>query len=70
MLAELLRLLAEIGPGVIWAFSFTAALIAILVAFVGIAMWATMRAEDPQQRKVCYQIFRDLLDLFGRGRRR
>ncbi len=50
MLVELLRLLAEIGPGVIWVFIFTAVIVTVFVAFVGIALWATMRAKDPVRR--------------------
>lgn len=70
MLAELLRLLAEVGPGVIWVFIFIAAVVAVFVAYIGIAIWATLRAKDPEQRKVRYQIFRDLLDLFHSRRRK
>ena len=68
MLAELLRLIAEIGPQVIWVFIFIAAVVAIFVLYIGIAIWATLRAPDLPQQKVRYQIFRDLLDLFRRGR--
>jgi hypothetical protein len=69
VLAELLRSLAEIGPGVIWVFIFIAVIVAVFVLYVGIALWATLRAENIEQQKVRYQIFHDLLDLFGRGRR-
>ena len=70
MLAELLRSVAEIGPGVIWVFIFIAAIVAVFVIYIGIALWATLRAKDTEQQKVRYQVFHDLLDLFGRGRRR
>jgi hypothetical protein len=70
VLAELLRLLAEIGPGVIWVFIFIAAVVAVFVLYIGIALWATLRAKDPDQRTVRYQVFHDLLDLFLRGRRK
>lgn len=70
MLAELLRLLAEIGPGVIWVFIFIAAVVAVFLAYIGIALWATLRAKDTEQREVRYQIFHDLLGLFSRGRRK
>lgn len=70
MLTEFLRLLAEIGPQVIWVFVFIAAIVAVFVVYVGIALWATLRARDPEQRQVRYQIFHDLLDLFRRGRRK
>ena len=45
MLAELLRLLAEIGPGVIWVFIFIAAVVAVFVVYIGIALWATCALE-------------------------
>ena len=70
MLAELLRLATEIGPGVIWVFIFIAAVVAVFVLYTGIALWATLRACDPEQRQIRYQIFHDLLDLFRRGRRK
>ncbi len=70
MLAELLRLLAEIGPGVVWVFIFIAAIMAVFVIYTGIALWATLRAKDAEQQKVRYQVFHDLLDLFCRRGRR
>ena len=70
MLAELLRLLAELGPGVKWVFIFIAAIVAVFVIFTGIALWATLRAKDTEQQKVRYQVFHDLLDLFCRGGRK
>jgi hypothetical protein len=70
VLAELLRLLAEIGPGVIWVFIFIAAIVAVFVIYIGIALWATLYAKDAAQQKVRYQIFRDLIGLFrSRGRK-
>jgi len=68
--AALLRLLAEKGPQVIWVLIFIAAMVAVFVIYTGIAMWATLRAQNPEQRQVRYRIFRDLLDLFRRGKRR
>jgi hypothetical protein len=70
VLEILLRLLADAGHGASWIVMFFAAVIAVFVLYVGIAIWATLHAVDPDQRKVRYQIFRDLLDLFRRGRNR
>jgi hypothetical protein len=70
MLTELLRSMAEIGPGIIWVFIFIAAIVAVFVIYIGITLWATLRATDAEQQKVCYQIFNDLVDLFRRKRRR
>ena len=67
MLAELLRLIAVIGPQVTWVFIFIAAVVAVFVLYIGIVIWVTLRAPDPE---VGYKIFRDLLDLFRRGRDR
>ena len=69
MVAEFLRVMAEIGPQVAWVFIFIAAMMAVFVLYVGIALWVTLRAKDPRQQKISYQVFRDLLDLFRRGRR-
>ena len=70
MLAELLRLLAELGPGVKWVFIFIAAIVAVFVIFTGIALWATLRAKDTEQQKIRYQVFHDLLELFRRRGRK
>ena len=51
MVAELLRLMAVIGPQVIWVFIFIAAIVAVFVLYIGIAIWATLRAPDPHSEK-------------------
>jgi hypothetical protein len=66
----LLRLLAALGPEAIWIFAFFAAVIAVFVLYLGIALRATLRAADPEQARIRYRVFRDLLELFLRGRRR
>jgi hypothetical protein len=68
MLDSLFRTLADLGPGASWIATFCAAVVAVFVMYIGIAIWATLRASDPDERKIRYQIFRDLLDLFRRGR--
>jgi hypothetical protein len=69
MLTEvLLRLSAEVGPSAAWAMMFIAAVIAVFVLYVGVAILATLCAKDPEQSKVRYQIFHDLLGLFDRRR--
>jgi hypothetical protein len=70
VLTELLRLLAELGPGVIWVFIFIAAVVTVLLIYLGIALWATLRTRDTDQQQVRYQVFHDLLDLFRRGKRK
>jgi len=66
----LFRLLAVVGPEAIWIVIFFAAVMAVFVIYIGIAMRATMRTDDPEQQQLRYRMFRDLLDLFSRGRRR
>jgi hypothetical protein len=68
VLTELLRLLAENCPGIIWVFIFIAAIVTVFVAYIGIALWATLRARDAGQRQVRYQVLHDLLDLFRLGK--
>jgi hypothetical protein len=70
VLDTLLRMLAEVGPRAIWLVIFFAAVVAVFVAYVGVALWATLRASDPEQQKLRYQVFRDLLGLFRRKGRR
>jgi hypothetical protein len=67
MLDTLFRLSAGLGPTATWFLFFFAAAIAVFIAYVGIAMRAVLRAPDEARRQVCYQIFRDLLDLFRRA---
>jgi hypothetical protein len=67
---ELLRLLAEIGTAANWVVIFTLAVVAVFVGYLGIAMHATFRASDPEQRKIRYKVFQDLLRIFVRGWRR
>jgi predicted small integral membrane protein len=68
MLDVLLRLSATVGPMAVWIMIFLAAIVAVFVLYIGIAMWAALRARDPEQRQVSYQVFRDLRDLFLRGK--
>jgi Flp pilus assembly protein TadB len=68
LLSELLRLLAEISPQIIWILIFIAAIVAVFVLYIGIALWVTLISKDSRRQKVSYQAFRDLLDLFVRGK--
>lgn len=70
MFTSLLRASAAVGPSAIWLTKFCAAVVAAFVLYVGVAILATLSAPNPDQRQVCYQIFRDLIDLFRRGRGR
>jgi hypothetical protein len=63
------RLLTDIGPGATWAAMFLAAIVAVFVFYIGVAMLATLHAHDPEQMKIRYRIFSDLLTLFCRRRR-
>ena len=67
MLIELLRLLADVGPGVAWVLFFIAAVVAVFVVYVGIALVAALFAREPEPRKTRHEILRDLLKLFLRG---
>ena len=66
MVGLLRQMLAEVGPVTAWVAGFTAAVIAVFALYVGIAMWAALRAADEQQAEVRYRIFRDMLQLFHR----
>jgi hypothetical protein len=72
VLELLLRFEAEFGPTALWIVVFCAAVVAAFVVFVGIALWATLHPSDPdpEQQKIRYQVFRDLLELFLRGKHR
>lgn len=65
----ILRVLAEFGPAAGWIAKFAAAVVTALVIYLGLALVAVLRAE-PDNANIRYQVFRDLLDLFRRRRRR
>lgn len=62
----LVRLLADMDPAATGITRTIGAVVGAFVVYVGIAMVVTLFTKDPGQRKICYRIFRDLLDLFGR----
>jgi hypothetical protein len=66
MLEMLLRTLAELGPTARWLAIFFAAVVAVFVVYVGIALHAVLSATDAEQRKVRYEVFKDLLGLYRR----
>lgn len=67
MLIELVRLMAEIGPGVVWVLIFFATVIAVFVMYVGIALVAALFAKESGPQETRRKILRDLLDLFRCG---
>lgn len=64
MQALVIRLLEAAGPEIGWILVFAAVVVTAFVAFVGIALRAVFRAANDEERKIRYQVFRDLLDLF------
>jgi hypothetical protein len=64
-----LRLLAEISPTAGWVAKFAAAVIMVLVVYLGVAMIATLDPGcDQKSSEIRYKVFRDLRSLFRRGR--
>lgn len=61
---------ALLGSGATWMAMIAALVVVVLLLYLGIALRATLRAEDPQKAKLCYQLFRDLIDLFRSARPR
>ena len=66
---ELLRLLTDVGAAANRIAIFIAAVVAVFLLYLGIALRAVLRASEKEQREVRYQVFRDLLHWFDRGRR-
>ncbi|WP_143220919.1 hypothetical protein [Actinomadura sp. CNU-125] len=60
---SLFRLLAEAGPTA-WIAVFIAAMITVLIFYLGVAMVATLTSRDQQRGKMRYRVFTDLLRLF------
>ena len=69
MLDQLLRLSTAVGPAAVGIIMFAAAVVAVLLLYLGIALWSTLRARDPAQQQLRYQVFHDLLEAFLRRRR-
>jgi hypothetical protein len=67
VLEGLFRVLAELGSGATWFLGCITAVVAVFVLYIGVVLVATLRAGDEERRKVCYDMFRDLLGLFRRG---
>jgi NADH:ubiquinone oxidoreductase subunit 6 (subunit J) len=65
----LFHLVAAAGPAAARAASFSAAVIAAFVVYVGIAMVVVLGTDDVRKAEIRYRVFRDLLGLFRRGRR-
>lgn len=70
MLQDLLHALVEIGPAAMWLVGCFIGLVAVFTVYVGIAMWAMLRAQDSEQRKQYFQLVVALLELFLRRRRK
>jgi hypothetical protein len=70
MMEMLLRFQAGLGPATAWVAVFFAAVVAVFVLYVGVALRAILRASDPEQAKIRYRVFADLLGLFRFRRRR
>ena len=69
MLERMFDLLPEIGPGTVWMLDLFAGVVAAFVVYIGILLWAVIRVNDPEKRKILYKILSDLIRLFDRRRR-
>lgn len=67
MLDVLPRLLVAVSATASVIVIFAVTIIAVFVAYIGIALWAVLRARDAEQRKFRYKVLRALLRLFDRG---
>jgi hypothetical protein len=61
----LLHFAASIGAAASWVLVFVAAVVAVFVVYLGIAMYAVYQAKDPDQQKLRYKVFEDLLRVFS-----
>ncbi len=68
MLYLLFRVLVELGSEAVWIVFFFGAVVAVFVLYLGIALRETLRERDPERQQIRYQVFRDLLELFRRGK--
>lgn len=55
---------SDLGPSLAWIAMVVVLVMVMLLLYLGVALRATLRAQDPEKRKICYQLFKDLLDLF------
>jgi len=58
LFASLIRVAAAARQGVGWLVEFMAVIVAVFVLYIGIDIWATLGAADPDQRQIGYQMFR------------
>ena len=70
MLDILNHVLVELRPSAAWLAALLALVVIVLVLYLGIALRATLKAQDAEKQQLCYQIFRDLLELFKPRRER
>jgi hypothetical protein len=59
---DLLSAIAELGPAAVWVGGFVAAVVAVIIIYLGLALVAVLRAR-PANVECRYVVFRDLLDL-------
>lgn len=64
----MLRVLAEAGAQAGWFLVFLAAIVGVLVLICAVAAFVAIFTTNPEQRQICFRIFRALLRFFQRWR--
>jgi hypothetical protein len=68
VLTGMLRVFAEIGTQAEWLLIFLAAIVGVFVLVCALAAFVAIFTTNPEQRQICYRIFRALLRFFHRRR--
>lgn len=66
VLVDVLRVFAEVGAQADWFLIFLAAMVGALMVICTVAAFVAIFTTNPEQRKICYRIFRALLRFFRR----
>ena len=63
-MSAVLHLLWGVAP---WFSIFVASVVSVFVVFIGVSMSVALLYDDKVRADRAFEIFRDLLNLFGRG---
>ena len=69
MLIGMLRVFAEVGVQAEWLLMFLAAIVGVFVVLCAVAAFVAIFTTNPEQRQICYRVFRALLRFFRRRRK-
>jgi hypothetical protein len=64
----MLRVFAGVGVQAEWFLMFLAAIVGVLIVLCAVAAFVAIFTTNPEQRRICYRIFRAVLRFFRHRR--